>query len=114
MSEKLAAYTAVPIESLIIMIRGQKVILDVDLARIYGVPTKRLNEQVKRNADRFPEDFVFRFTMEEVTNLKSQIATSSSLHIQSQIATGSQKHRDPNRRPRKSVFVCAKEKRSIL
>ena len=59
-------------------IRGQKVILDSDLARIYGVTTKRLNEQVKRNAKRFPSDFIFQLTADEAENLKSQIATSSS------------------------------------
>jgi hypothetical protein len=59
-------------------IRGHRVILDADLARIYGVPTKRLNEQVKRNAKRFPPDFLFQLTAEEAENLKSQIATSSS------------------------------------
>ena len=59
-------------------IRGQKVILDSDLARIYGVPTKRLNEQVRRNAKRFPSDFLFQLTAEEAENLKSQFATSSS------------------------------------
>jgi len=89
MSEKPATYAVAPIESMIITIRGQKVILDADLARIYGVPTKRLNEQVKRNADRFPEDFVFQLTLDEVTNLRSQIATSSRQHMRSQIATGS-------------------------
>ncbi len=47
------------VEILILNLRGQKVLLDADLAAIYGVPTKRLNEQVKRNAARFPEDFVF-------------------------------------------------------
>ncbi len=51
--------------SLILSIRGQKVILDADLAAIYGVPTKRLNEQVKRNAERFPADFVFQLSSEE-------------------------------------------------
>lgn len=66
------------IGSLIRTIRGRKVMLDSDLARIYGVPTKRLNEQVKRNAKRFPPDFLFQLTTEEVENLKSQIATSSS------------------------------------
>ncbi len=50
------------IESRILMIRGHKVVLDADLAALYGVPTKRLNEQVKRNADRFPDDFVFQLT----------------------------------------------------
>ena len=58
--------------------------LDADLAGLYGVPTKRLNEQVKRNAARFPPDFMFRLTRAEVEELN-----------RSQIATGSQKHRDP-------------------
>ncbi len=83
------------IGSLIRTIRGQKVILDSDLARIYGVPTKRLNEQVRRNAKRFPPDFLFQLTSAEADNLKSQFATSSSTSNRSQIATGSQKHRDP-------------------
>lgn len=54
-----------PLETLILTLREQKVILDADLAGLYGVPTKRLNEQVKRNADRFPEDFMFQLTAEE-------------------------------------------------
>jgi hypothetical protein len=66
-----------PIETLILNIRSQKVILDADLAELYGVPTKRLNEQVKRNSDRFPEDFMFQLTAQELQNLKSQFATSS-------------------------------------
>src|ERR1017187_6643885 len=65
------------ISPLIRTIRGQKVILDSDLARIYGVPTKRLNEQVRRNAKRFPSDFLFRLASAEADNLKSQFATSS-------------------------------------
>jgi hypothetical protein len=66
-----------PIETLILNVRSQKVILDADLAELYGVPTKRLNEQVKRNTDRFPEDFMFQLTARELENLKSQFATSS-------------------------------------
>lgn len=58
-------------------IRGQKVMLDSDLAELYGVETKRLNEQVKRNASRFPDDFMFQLTIQEWENLKSQNATSS-------------------------------------
>ena len=54
------------IDSLIVEVRGQKVILDSDLASIYGVPTRRLNEQVKRNVRRFPQDFLFRLTDEEM------------------------------------------------
>ena len=67
-----------PIENLIHIIRGQQVMLDSDLARLYGVETKRLNEQVKRNIDRFPEDFMFQLTKSESEDLRSQIATSSS------------------------------------
>ena len=69
-----------PVEPLIRELRGERVMLDADLARIYGVPTKRLNEQVRRNVKRFPTDFVFQLTLEESVNLKSQIATSSSGH----------------------------------
>ncbi|MDP2928067.1 MAG: ORF6N domain-containing protein [Candidatus Omnitrophota bacterium] len=61
----------------ILVIRGKKVILDKDLAELYGVPVKRLNEQVKRNRSRFPEDFMYQLTKEEFANLKSQNATSS-------------------------------------
>ncbi len=57
--------------------RNQKVMLDRDLATLYGIETKRLNEQVKRNLSRFPEDFMFQLTENEFQNLKSQIATSS-------------------------------------
>ena len=67
----------VSIDQMIYVIRGKKVMLDRDLAKIYGVPTKRLNEQVKRNLKRFPEHFMFQLTKSEEANLKSQIATSS-------------------------------------
>ena len=96
-----------PLDSLILTIRDQKIILDTDLAAIYGVLTKRLNEQVKRNAARFPADFMFQLKSGEWRNLKSQIATSSSEYAdseydalnRSQIATGSQRHRDPRLLP---------------
>jgi len=65
------------LEAAIHLIRGQRVMLDSDLAAIYQVTTKRLNEQVRRNISRFPEDFAFQLTVEELTNLRSQIATSS-------------------------------------
>ena len=65
------------IESLIHEIRGHKVMLDRDLAKLYGVETKVLNQAVKRNIERFPEDFMFQLTSEEYTVLKSQIVTSS-------------------------------------
>ena len=63
---------------IIILVRGEKVILDSDLALLYGVETRRLNEQVRRNIDKFPDDFMFQLTKEEFENLKSQFATSSS------------------------------------
>ena len=69
--------TNIDIESLIRIIRGQKVMVDFDLAMLYGVQNKRLNEQVKRNIKRFPADFMFQLTKEEWNILKSQIATSS-------------------------------------
>ena len=65
------------ITSKIFYIRNQKVMLDSDLAELYQVETKRLNEQVKRNLDRFPEDFMFQLTADEFQILKSQFATSS-------------------------------------
>jgi hypothetical protein len=65
------------VERRIYMIRGQKVMLDADLAELYQVPTKRVNEQVQRNPGRFPKDFMFRLSDAEAENLKSQIATSS-------------------------------------
>jgi len=64
------------IERRIFLIRGKKVMLDFHLAELYGVPTKRLNEQVRRNVNRFPEDFMFELTQEESESLRSQIATS--------------------------------------
>jgi len=68
------------IKSKIYSVRGKEVMLDSDLAELYEVSSKRLNEQVKRNIERFPDDFMFQLTEEEYENLKSQIATSSSKH----------------------------------
>jgi predicted amino acid-binding ACT domain protein len=68
------------IESLIRTVRGQKVILDTDLARLYGVETRAFNRAVKRNADRFPPDFMFQLARDEFDNLKYQFGTSSSGH----------------------------------
>lgn len=76
-NNQLAAIPDEVVMSKIYIIRGRKVMLDHDLADLYGIETKRLNEQVKRNIDRFPNDFMFRITKEEFENLKSQIATSS-------------------------------------
>lgn len=76
-----AAVELVPaerIQSRILVLRGQRVLLDADLAAIYEVPTKQLNQAVKRNAERFPEDFVFQLTQEEAeqVRLRSQFVTS--------------------------------------
>ncbi len=76
MGEKLSVPDEVVI-SKIYYLRKQKVMLDSDLAELYQVETRRLNEQIKRNLERFPEDFMFRLTNEEWKNLKSQFATSS-------------------------------------
>jgi hypothetical protein len=66
------------IEDRIFIIRGKRVLIDSDLADLYGVTTKRLNEQVKRNRERFPDDFSFRLRNQEVINLRSQYATSNT------------------------------------
>ena len=73
-SDKQTTLAAIPHR--IQMIRGEKVLLDADLAALYQVPTKRLNEQVRRNPNRFPPDFLFQLTDQEVRLLRSQIATS--------------------------------------
>lgn len=72
----------------ILVLRRQRVILDAELASLYGVPTKALNQAIKRNAERFPEDFMFRLTRAETEALN-----------RSQFVTGSQKHRDPRFAP---------------
>jgi len=79
MGEKKQAAALVAVEAVtsrILVVRGQKVMLDMDLAGLYGVTTKRLNEQTRRNLDRFPSDFVFQLTVQEVAFLRSQFATS--------------------------------------
>jgi phage regulator Rha-like protein len=81
------------IHTKIFEVRGQRVMLDFDLAELYEVETKRINEQVRRNKGRFPDDFMFKITAKEWNTIQSQIATGSIAGNQSQIATGSQKHR---------------------
>ena len=97
------------IERRIYLIRGQKVMLDFDLAELYGVVTSRLNERVTRNLKRFPEDFMFRLTKEEAESLRSQFVTSnpnlrsqiaiSRSDLRSQIATSSTGHGGRRYRP---------------
>ena len=72
----------VDVDSLIYTMRGQRVMLDRDLGKIYGVPVKRLNEQVRRNKNRFPRDFMFQLTKEELEILRSQFATLKRGHGQ--------------------------------
>jgi hypothetical protein len=76
-SSSTAIVPALHVERAILSIRGHRVMLDETLAELYGVPVRRLNEQVKRNIERFPEDFMFQLTEDEVTNLRSQSAISS-------------------------------------
>ena len=73
---KRTAVVGVPVESRILVLRRHKVLLDTDLAALYGVPVKRLNEQVKRNRERFPSDFMFQLTTQEYQALRSQFSTS--------------------------------------
>lgn len=84
MSSKHSLEVTVDIVGRISVIRGQRVLLDSDLAALYGVTAKRLNEQVRRNADRFPADFAFQLSEQEVSSLRSHSAT---------LNTGRGKHR---------------------
>src|SRR4030065_665044 len=88
MNEKQDLIPLERIASSILVVRGEKVMLDADLAMLYDVPTKALNQAVKRNLKRFPADFMFQLSREEVETLN-----------RSQIVTGSQKHRDPRYPP---------------
>jgi len=105
-----------PIESLILNIRNQKVILDADLAELYGVPTYRFNEAFKRNQQRFPDDFAFQLTAAEFTELKLKPATSKSQDVakqentanSSQIAMSSDYV--PEKIPNWSRFVTSSQK----
>src|SRR5438094_7459343 len=91
----------------IYLLRGQKVMLDFHLATLYGVATKALNQAVKRNRERFPDDFMFQLTTEEVLILRSQNVTSNlqatgnqeAMKNRSQIVTGSLRHREQRSRP---------------
>jgi len=97
------------IESKILYLRGQKVMIDYDLAVLYGVETKKLNQAVKRNSERFPDDFMFQLTKMEVDILKSQFATSS-LGSRSQIVTLNEGNSQDKRNSR-SQFATLKVRR---
>src|SRR2546426_10881308 len=88
MSKSIATVPGERFEQTIFLIRGERVMLDSDLAALYQVTTKALNQAVRRNRERFPEDFMFQLTPEESRELN-----------RSQIVTGLQKHRDPKFRP---------------
>ena len=74
---ELVIVNSAQVQQMIHVIRGERVILDRDLAQLYGVEVAQLNRQVRRNIERFPEDFMFRLTNQELTNLKCQNGTSS-------------------------------------
>lgn len=93
------------IQSKIYEIRGQRVMLDFDLAAMYGVKTGRLNEQVKRNIERFPEDFMFQLTKGEWEILKSQIETSNSPEIQEDSSLTSQNAIIKNKRGQHKKYM---------
>jgi hypothetical protein len=86
------AMTSQTIERAIHVIRGHRVILDEDIAKLYGVSTRRLNEAMKRNASRFPSDFMYQITAAEVVAMRSQIATASLLTDPAQSATASKRN----------------------
>ena len=85
MSEKKAMVPVGRIEQRILLIQGEKVIVDADLAEFYGVPTKRLNEQVKRNKDRFPNDFMFQLSAEEKSEVVANCDHLSKLKYSSSL-----------------------------
>ena len=96
-NKQAAALTAIDaIISRILVVRGPKVMLDMDLAALYGVTTRRLNEQMRRNLDRFPSDFVFQPFVQEVAFLRSQFATSSS-GLQQRARINRSAHAPPSR-----------------
>ena len=110
MKNEVVIHSENDLQSRIYTIRGLPVMLDFDLAEIYGYEVKRLNEQVKRNISRFPDDFMFQLTKYEVEILKSQIATSREHAIlKSQIVTSSE-----NNDLVKSQFVTSPEKEILM
>lgn len=101
MSHQTEIIPASDVARFIYSLRDQRIILDSDLARIYQVPTKALNQAVKRNRAKFPEDFLFQLTPEEAQEARRRMSASMAdpAANRSQIVTGSQKHRDPRHLP---------------
>ena len=108
MGDTTELLTVESIRNCVYTIRGQQVMLDYDLASIYGYEVKRLNEQVKRNINRFPEDFMFQLTMDEVDLVKSHFATSSQENLKSQNATSSWggKRKLPYAFTEQGIYAC--------
>jgi len=86
------AVSSEQLEPLIFRIRGRRVLLDADLARLYGVTTTRFNEAIRRNRHRFPADFAYQLTVQELENLRSQFAISSSKSADSAKDSGTGSH----------------------
>ena len=103
MGETTELVTIENIQNSVYVIRGQQVMLDYDLAEIYGYEVKRLNEQVKRNIARFPDDFMFQLTRDEIDFVKSQFATSRKIICMKVRKEVEEKHHMhlPNR-----VYIC--------
>ncbi len=107
---KIIVYKSNSIQQRIFTIRGVQVMLDSDLAEVYGVETRRLNEQVKRNIDRFPKEFMFQLMKEEYENLMSQIAMSNIKNLKSQVAISRSGHGGR----RKSPYVFTEQGVAML
>jgi ORF6N domain len=114
-ASKLTPAALIPeqLAPLVVRLRRENVILDSDIAELYGVETKRLNEAVRRNIERFPADFMFQLTEEEIENLRSQSATSSSVtnSLRSQFAT---LNTEPNSLRSQSVTLKRGQHRKYL
>ena len=93
MTDRVVRYETEDIGKMIFTVRGHRVILDADLAAVYGVSTKALNQAIKRNADRFPDDFAFQLTMEEASGVsRSQCMALDRKAMRSQIVTASKRN----------------------
>lgn len=94
------------VELLVREFRGRKVIMDSDLARLYGVPTKAFNQAVKRNAERFPDDFMFRLTWEEAEELRGSASRSQNVTLNSR--------NDPQKKMRSQIVTASKRNERYL
>ncbi len=116
-----AAIQVIPVESIerkIYLIRGCKVMLDSDLADLYQVPTKAVNQAIRRNPDRFPDDFMFQLNAEELANLRSQIVTSNAEHGVAMLSSALTSKRavalNPDRQSVRSVEAIPRDPRRTV